>query len=171
MNDLWPEEISLENSRSPVGILREQAEFLGLRTKNIVTAEVTLSPKLKNLFEGNDFLHSFYIVAPALGGYKYRLFTIINELVFYPATFDLDEQIHREIERAFNSASSSSDKMGTLEIRKKITFKVDKIVVGDEDSFIHVLKLILQSKRVQQVIQSLIAHSEGATIETLDLPF
>jgi hypothetical protein len=171
MDDLWPEEISLENSRSPVGILREQAEFLGVRTKNVVTAEVVLSPKLKNILEESYFFHGFYIVAPALGGYKYKLFSIINELVFYPTTFDLDDQIYKEIERTYNSSSFTKDTLGKLAVRKKITFKEEKVIVEDEDSFFYALRLILQSKRVQQVVQSLIAHSEGAPIETFDLPF
>lgn len=40
MSDLWPEDISVTKMRAPLTILKEQASFLGSRTKNLIIAKV-----------------------------------------------------------------------------------------------------------------------------------
>lgn len=76
--DLWPE---IEQSREvpPVAILREQAALLGKKTNHLLEGRVgtAVTP------EGR-FVHSFYIVAPALDDYTYKLFEIEHGANPYP---------------------------------------------------------------------------------------
>ena len=76
--DLWPE---IEQSQvvPPVAILREQAALLGKKTNHLLEGRVdtTTSPD-------GRFVHSFYIVAPALDDYTYKLFEIGHGADPYP---------------------------------------------------------------------------------------
>jgi hypothetical protein len=82
--DLWPADISvLPELRTPVTILREQASILGEKTNNIVEAEVR-SQGDKN----SQFIHSFFLLAPALDNYRYQLFTATHKVELYPITIN-----------------------------------------------------------------------------------
>lgn len=89
--DLWPENIQFvrEEFKAPVTVLREQAALLGQRTKNIVTAEV----KARQYGEGTTILatfrFAFYIIGPAIGFYRYRLFMMTSDVEFYPLTLEV----------------------------------------------------------------------------------
>lgn len=41
MIDLWPEDFASVGERSPISILKEQAAYLGKRTKNLVEGKVS----------------------------------------------------------------------------------------------------------------------------------
>jgi len=78
--DLWPQDIGEASLQTPVTILRQEAALLGEKTNQLVTAEVTTQS------QGQTFLHSFVIVAPALDNYKYELFKVQHGISFYPMT-------------------------------------------------------------------------------------
>lgn len=80
--DLWPVDIStLPDLRTPVSILREQASLLGEKTDNLVEAEVRSQGD-----KSSQFVHSFFLVAPALDNYRYRLFDVTHKVDLYPVT-------------------------------------------------------------------------------------
>jgi len=82
IENLWPDFTSDEIVRSPKTILREQASFLGQRTKNILTGNISTGT-----YRG-QFSHNFQIVAPKLNNYTYTLFTIVDENIFgFPCKF------------------------------------------------------------------------------------
>src|SRR5229473_392111 len=99
MQDLWPEDIERVSNKPPVTILKEQASFLGQRTKNIVTAEVrqleqasdydiilgVVPPVIPGHPPHYDFNYRFYIVAPALQDYHFKLFDLSHNVEPYPA--------------------------------------------------------------------------------------
>lgn len=76
--DLWPE---IEQSQvvPPVAILREQAALLGKKTNHLLEGRVATT----NTGYG-AVVHSFYIVAPALDDYTYKLFEISHGADPYP---------------------------------------------------------------------------------------
>jgi hypothetical protein len=76
--DLWPLHIVAEKIMAPVVILKEQAALLGEKTGNQVVAEVRTSS------EDSWFYLSFYLVAPALDNYKFRLFRVRHQIALYP---------------------------------------------------------------------------------------
>ena len=79
IEDLWPADFAPEDQTPPVTILRQQAAMLGKKTKNLVEGDV-----ITEATESGSFKHTFYLIAPALDDYRYCLFYIHHELVFYP---------------------------------------------------------------------------------------
>jgi hypothetical protein len=75
--DLWPA-IEKGNTRTPVSILKQQAALLGKHTKNLLEASVDTDAS------PGRFAHRFIIEAPALGGYRYELFSIQHDEKLYP---------------------------------------------------------------------------------------
>ena len=61
-------------SRTPVAILREQASLLSAKTGNLLEGQV------KTTVRGAGLDHSFRLIAPALDGYNYELFTVSHEV-------------------------------------------------------------------------------------------
>ena len=94
-HDLWP--AALGNgantmTNTPVGLLNEQASFLATKTNNVVKAEVLTQPlelkasasMLPKGYPQQGFRHKFYLLAPALGNFRYLLFEIGQPIEMYP---------------------------------------------------------------------------------------
>lgn len=93
--DLWPESLDISMKVTPpLVILREQASLLENKTKGLVKAEVRSNANANSLeaiarsalgAEATYPLsYSFFLVAPALGNYKYQLFRVIQPVDMYP---------------------------------------------------------------------------------------
>ena len=80
IQDFWPENIGQTNIVTPVSLLKQEASYLGPKTKQLVKAEVSTSNS------GNNFVHSFNLVVPGLSNYKYQLFQVQHPITLYPAT-------------------------------------------------------------------------------------
>ena len=81
VRDLWPATITATSDLvTPVALLKEQAALLGEKTQNLVVAEVS------SRAGGTIFYHNFNLVAPALEGYRYNLFTLQHNIDLYPVT-------------------------------------------------------------------------------------
>lgn len=78
--DLWPETLATIDMATPVSILRQQASLLAGKTAGVLEGEVKT-----RIDEKGNFIHDFYLVAPALDGYRYRLLTVIHPAALYPA--------------------------------------------------------------------------------------
>jgi hypothetical protein len=110
--DLWPD-FELETVRSPKTILKEQADKLVHKTKNVLKADLTTYNPLKNLVAlgqtlqfqnslgiptvGKEYIIgvTFDIIAPYLDNYKYHLFKVEYEAtVFYPLKINGKECIN-----------------------------------------------------------------------------
>ncbi len=80
--DLWPSDISvLPDIPTPLSILREKASLLGEKTNNLVEAEVRSHGN-----KSDQFVHTFFLVAPALDNYRYPLLTVTHKIELYPLT-------------------------------------------------------------------------------------
>ena len=82
MPSLWPTEFGTELMTPPIGILREQAEYLGQQTQGLVLATVN------TVHEVEMFIHHFKVVAPFLDNYTYVLFSVVHRLPLYPLEID-----------------------------------------------------------------------------------
>ena len=83
--DLWPEDITEPSLiATPLSILKEQATFLGEKTKNLIEGEV------RSGGDSNNFVHQFFLLAPALKNYRYRLLTVSHRIELYPVTVSFD---------------------------------------------------------------------------------
>jgi hypothetical protein len=137
MPDLWPKDITRDRPKSPVAILREQASLLAPKTQNMVEATVdTLAP-----FPDAEFRYAFIIIAPALGDYRYELFSIEHGITMYPVKFHLDDDTMREIEPGSNPRSP--------------------IVAESEEEYVKILGQTLGSKKTIQVVQTILAQSDA----------
>jgi hypothetical protein len=147
MTDLWPSEIKpFTDVRVPASILREQALMLGYKTGNIVFAEVKQKNIDREFEEENSefFIYNFYLLAPALEGYRYKLFFIKHDIALYPLRIYMDEDILNEI---------LSDKSETI--------MPSFVVIESEEDFLEYLRKIFGSRKTKRVINSLIAQANG----------
>ncbi len=148
MNDLWPNDFKIDDIKAPVTLLREQASLLGQKTQNIVEAQVRslettgLSDSLEMTAlekKAADLRYGFYIVAPALGNYRYKLFTISHDFNLYPVTFHFDEDIGDEFRQ-----------------------NCEKPILGDSEAkFLNILGKALSSAKTKKVIRALLAESQA----------
>jgi len=132
MENLWPRNLTVTQRKAPVTILREQASLLGEATQNIVKGTVISSQN-----SNTEFRYAFLIVAPSLGNYQYKLFTISHGIDLYPVIIIPDEEIKDE-----------------LDIGSE-----DGIAAGSEAEFIKILKAIFHSKRTVSIVQAIVAQS------------
>lgn len=82
--NLWPE-FKPKKLISPKTLMIEQANFLGEATKNVIVGEVVSNAEIG---KPNKLLHSFRIIAPALNNYKFTLFFVQHDVLFYPLVFN-----------------------------------------------------------------------------------
>lgn len=157
MVDLWPNDMETydELADTPLGILKEQASLLGERTKNVVRAEVRVTTTNSNSFDrfgiigstgGNDdsFLYEFFIVAPFLENYKFRLFVVRQKVMaLYPAIVILDNDAL--IDNTFPEAKGKP--------RLLINAK-------DQDQFEEILLKIFSAPNTQSLIKLLVSQSK-----------
>lgn len=145
MIDLWPEGIETNRVKSPVTILREQGSLLGQKTKNLVQGEVMESGEQKQLFS-----YSFFIVAPALSHYRYKLFTIRHDVSLYPVRVDVEDRIFDEIDSQFQYEQLDPD--GEL--------ISSYLQANSEEEFLNLLREIFKSQKAKNVVTSLLSQSD-----------
>lgn len=154
MNDLWPKEIILDEGETVLSVLRSQAELLGQRLNNIVTAKVfteftrghgdlvELTTPLGeiSIVEAQPlFAHSFTIEAPLLENYRYELFLVIHGLEPFPAYLRVD-----------------------IDILKELRQEEQKFLqVHDHAELNRLLSRILSAKKTRKVISSLYQQSQA----------
>lgn len=147
VDDLWPEELESAKIRPPVAILKEQASLLGQKTKNVVEGAVSEA----STFEMEETMeYSFNLVAPALGEYRYRLFTMSHDICMYPLIITMEREIFQEVNPEKPGKVSVQD--ASLRIRNQV--KVDT-----ESNLLEVLKKIFAATKTRQIIAAILAQS------------
>ncbi len=139
--NLWPD-FPTEEIKGPKAILNEQARYLAEKTKTILLGDVVTTHR------SGVFNHSFYIVAPTLDGYRYKLFSVEHGATYYPLSVNWDEE-----EKEENAFSRNSQYFPD---------------VFDEQTLIKYLSEILSDKRTMKIVSSLLSQSIA---ERADLPF
>lgn len=85
--DLWPESFGSTEIETPLEILQKQASFVGGKTGNLLVGDVK-----KSVDEGGNFVLTFYLVAPALDNYRYKLFNAWHGIGLYPITVPVGQR-------------------------------------------------------------------------------
>jgi hypothetical protein len=156
---LWPN-IEQTITRTPLTILREQAGYLGQQTSNIILGDV----KSQQIPNTNTVGHYFYIVAPALGNYRYLLLHVIhNAAVLYPLEIYFDALAKK------NLANSVIDTPKTTSTTQELIYdallmsvnRIDPYQVKNEDEFTNVLQKIFTHENSLNIIRSLMAQSQN----------
>lgn len=139
MIDLWPNDISLHTDlKAPVTILREQGTLLGRKTNNIVEGMIVRDTDPSTAL--GHFKYGFYLTAPALSDYRYRLLTIMHSFELYPLDIIPNEGVRKQL----------SDKMMN---------KDEASTAKNEEEFTKILKEIFATKKARRVIEAIIAQS------------
>lgn len=113
--DLWPTDIAVATLITPKAILQQQASLLGQKTGNLVEAEVVTS-------SGNNMItHSVFLVAPALGQYRYLLLRVIHPIDFYPLTISFEPMNH--------STTATSQEVFIEELGKILSSEKTKAII------------------------------------------
>ncbi|PZN82097.1 MAG: hypothetical protein DM484_07035 [Candidatus Methylumidiphilus alinenensis] len=139
MNDIWAEDIGITTVKTPVAILKEQASLLGRKTQNLVVGEVISSSQ--DAIEEPKITQRFNIKAPALGNYRYNLFSISHGIDIYPLTIYLENSIVSELATTNLILGSHNPRL-----------------IRSEEEFLGILNRILKSKRTKQVVHALLAQ-------------
>lgn len=136
-DSLWPSDIAkVDEIRSPLAILKEQASQLGKATKNIIVAEVVPIRGFTHPIVG----YVFNIVAPALANYRYQLFRVdYNIIDMYPVSIYIDLDIYKEM--------------------YSWKTKIEKETLSTEEDIQRTLKAIFGTKKTKKIINSLLAES------------
>lgn len=145
MTDLWPDftEEPPGKNPPPVEILRMQAEALATKTSGRVQGLVReedpsfVDPETDEYgtIERDGFYFDFFIKAPKLPSYLYRLFSIEYGVTYYPIRLHLDGDVARELRHNMGS-----------------------VAVDTEEEFLDVLKRIFSARKTSQVIRAIFAH-------------
>jgi hypothetical protein len=150
MQNLWPPAFKKEIANSPAVILREQATMLGEKTRNLVQGEVVHNEKFQDKFS-----YVFFIVAPTLGHYRYKLLSLEHSIEMYPLKISVEDEILNEI-------SSESYERTEILINPQTTLVVNahtkEIEISSEDELIHALKAIFWAKKTRRVITNLLSQ-------------
>lgn len=142
MDNLWPEDIAVVETKAPVTILREQASLLSRQTKGIVEGEVVRIPDDLGM---QPFGYAFQIKAPALGDYRFLLLKIAHDVTMYPLRIRPDQSTLNELQSRKALKEFQDDPRG--------------IIVHSEDEFVRVLSLLFASSRAKQVVRAILAQS------------
>lgn len=127
--DLWPEHFEDTNSIPPVAYLRYQATLLGRKTQHLVEAEVESNALREN---AGTIYHNFYIVAPLLGDYRYKLFYVAHGFDSYEKRVVLaDEQERIEFSNIGEFLDGLSVFLKSEKVRRLITGLVNQSVQID----------------------------------------
>jgi hypothetical protein len=134
--DLWPAGIRV-SVRTPFMILRAQADFLAMRTKGLIKAE------LERVVEKQSVTINFDIMSAATSRYRTRLLAVIHaENQVYPAIIEA---------RAF----------GEEQARFPVTSRVstDRHRANTEDEFLDLVARVFSSGGTLSIIQSVLAST------------
>jgi hypothetical protein len=148
MIDLWPDELTAVDQRTPLTILKEQASLLGDKTQNIVIAEledVSGTGPWSLTVKGTPFKYGFLLTCPALGHYRFRLFSIGYDIDMYPVYFDLDSDVTEELIEETHLEPGTN---GALQ-------------ASNEKEFTEILKRIFSSKKTLRVIRALLTQAQS----------
>jgi hypothetical protein len=128
--DLWPAEFGTGEITPPVHILREQANLLGKKTGGAVVGVVQTTKDV------DGFIHTFYLRAPLLDNYSYRLFSVAHGIGFYPLRL----------------------------VAAGLAQELADVRVVDKDQLLDFLRKILNDPKTKQVVQALRDQVEGAGV-------
>jgi hypothetical protein len=142
MPDLWPTDIGTTEVTPPVTLLKEQAALLGEKTRNLVEGKVVRLDEWPSA-QGH-FAYAFYLVAPALGNYRYKLFTLSYPPEFLPIRIDVD----RDLLPAIPQECVLQDAViGTW------------VKAESEDAYKQILAAIFGAAKTRRVVAAIVAQS------------
>lgn len=160
-DNLWGD-FNIEKIETPKSILEQQGDFLTKGTKRKIYGCVNSieDANLKKSMYVNDkkqFNYEFNLKSDYIPDYSYKLLSIHHDIEIYPLFIELPESIYKEVEvnMMFTADCCSSEQY--KKDHNTVVIRNNTIVVDTIDGFKAVLKLILQSEKVKNILVSLIS--------------
>lgn len=146
MENLWGELID-KKINTPKKILEEQSNYLEDMTKGYVYAEV-IRRKNEERPQFGEFVFHYLLKSRYLEEYSYKLLELSHSVNIYPVFITLDEFVYDEIK----STSKIFDEFDTDD-------NDFYVKASNEEEFIEVLRTILSSKEVINIVSGIITVS------------
>jgi hypothetical protein len=140
MDNLWPADFQEVEVVKPLDIIKKQADYLSTITNKMVYGEVEDSEGLEFIEGGFGFYsfnYRFLIKSKYVDKYSFRVLSFAHDIPIYPAIILLNDNIKKELD--FNSRAVKSD---------------------NSESLTNLLKDILHTKKLREVVGSLITLSK-----------
>jgi len=125
-----------ENVRPPLTIMKEQATALTKQTKGSLVGSVEAAAN------GNGLKINLSVEVPALNNYRYHVLTYTQPITMYPGRL----------------ASEVPGPSGT----RLSVLRAQGTEVNNDQEFVEVLKQLLASEEVKQLLSSLLAQANAA---------
>lgn len=150
MESLWGK-MTIEKVETPAKILEGQSKYLEEMTFGYAYAELRGNKKVEPS-ELGEFKFDYLIRGKFLEDYSFRLFQIVHEVDIYPIYMLIDEELYMEIKEDFIHLPGV-DSSNNFEENAEVW-------VNNREIFIGLLRLILSSKRVQNIITGIFSISD-----------
>ena len=125
-SDLWPDDIAeVGNLVTPLAILKEQGALLAKKTNNLLKVSVE---NWTDEYDHWAYGYAFFLIAPILSNYQYKLLTIRHNASLYPLVIE-----------------DCPGDIGSLE-------------AADQDEFLEALKSIFSLAETKSVIKAILAQ-------------
>lgn len=158
-NSLWGNlQGIIEGIRNPEEILSEQAEYLANNVDGLAKCKVRRTSVkqewqvfYQELGVGCDFVYAFDLYSDYVEKYEYNIFIISYGIKMYPLAITFAEGIEEALEEF-------------------MIHDEDTVIVNNEEEFFKVLKKILSSNEVYQVLRGLLSIAKKEK-ESRECPF
>lgn len=144
MENLWGS-IDTNKIDTPRSILEQQGQFLSEATRRILYTEVERDIVRERVNDTSDLIYNFKIKGKHMENFSYKLLTIMHPIDLYPLTIELDSKTFDEIKSLIEEYSP--------------TPLVNIVTVNSQGQYITVLKFILSSNRVKNLIKGIFSLS------------
>ncbi len=144
MENLWGE-ISTEKIETPKSILETQAKYLSDATNKKVYAEIERDYINENAEKDDNLRFNFIIRGKYMDNYGYQLLKIATPVDLYPVKIYLDQKTLDEI----------TVKLGDNNFIPFLQY----VTADNEKEYIDILRLVLSSKRVKNLITGILSMS------------
>jgi hypothetical protein len=134
IQDLWPDDIQVNDVLSPHIIVQEQGNLLGKKTNNIVIGKV----KMNTYYD--KFQYRFFLYSSPID-YQYQLFEFEYNPNLYPVKIRADEEIMKQF---------YPDEENKREI-----------LVNSEAELVEVLKAIFAAPKTRKIITAILAQAKN----------
>lgn len=143
MDNLWGE-INTEKVVTPKSILEEQAKYLREATKKLLYADTERDIITEKSMQDSEYLvYDFLIKGKYMENFSYKLLSITHPIDLYPVIITLDKKTFKEIEKLVPDYKPYSN--------------ANTVTVNTQGQYITVLRLILQSERVKNLIKGILS--------------
>lgn len=158
MSNLWPDLSNIESVPTPKDILEEQAKYLSEITNGklygYIEQETQRRDENEIVYNIRGFVYKFNIKGKYLKNYNYTVFSIHHDIGIYPLRINVDYDLGMELKDTLDFDNLD------VELEEDGMDEFSIWDVGNEDKLKELIAQILRSKRVRNIIASIMSLSK-----------